>query len=440
MGLSKTISLTGALLFGLHPAQSEVVNYVSARSESLAALFYLASFALYASASSRRAMRHPSRVLYTGSLLAFALALLSKAVALTLPLMLLFYCWCRCDRDHGRERSLARAFPGLLPYWIVAGAYAILYRGILVQTGQGLYEVRDPLSQVATQCKAIVHYLKLAMLPVTMSVQPQFSESVGLLDGPAWSACLVGASLVVGSVALRRWNSMVFFGTIWFFVALLPVLTIPLNVLVNDHRLYLALLGPVIALSSLLDRAPGRWLVFCLAGLFAILTHQRDGVWRDEISLWSDAARRGPAMPAAHYNLAYALHQDGELERAALSYQAATRLDPSYVRAHVNLGALYRQAGATAKALEALQRAVELDPYSAEALNNLGLAHADGGDFDLAVSAYEEALSLDGEMAEVWLNLGLAYRGKGLLDRAFQCLSQAIQLDPAMKDRYPAGR
>ena len=440
MGLSKVVSLSGALLFGLHPAQSEVVNYVSARSESLAALFYLCSFALYASADSRGSARTRSRILYAGSLLAFALALLSKAVAMSLPLMLLFYSCYRCDPDRGSKAHFARALPGLLPYWTMAGAYALLYRSILLQAGQGLYQVRDPLSQLATQGKAIVHYLKLVTLPVSMSVHPQFSESAGLLDGPPWSACLMGASLAAGALALRRRNSLVLFGAIWFFVALLPVLAIPLNILVNDHRLYLALVGPVVALSSLLERVPRRWPVFCfLAGLFAVLTYQRNGVWRDEITLWADAATRGPAMPAAHYNLAYALHQDGELGRAMQAYQAATRLDPSYVRAHVNLGALYRQTGATRDALEVLQRAVELDPRSVEALNNLGLAHADGGACDMAISAYEEALSVDGEVAEVWLNLGMAYREKGLVDLAFQCLSRAIQLDPGMKDRYPAG-
>ena len=70
-------------LFGVHPLTAEPVNYISSRSESMAALFALLSFYLYARSSRGR----PSLL----SLSAFAGALLSKSAAVCLPLALILY-------------------------------------------------------------------------------------------------------------------------------------------------------------------------------------------------------------------------------------------------------------------------------------------------------------------------------------------------------------
>ena len=47
LGLAAATALAGGLIFGLHPALTEPINYISARSESLAALFYLTALTLY---------------------------------------------------------------------------------------------------------------------------------------------------------------------------------------------------------------------------------------------------------------------------------------------------------------------------------------------------------------------------------------------------------
>lgn len=457
MGLSRLASLGGSLLFGLHPAQTEVISYVSARSESLAALFYLSSMALYLRSRSSSLSPSPLSglssglssgyssgltrhgwIIFAGSLLTFTAALLSKAVSLTLPAMLLLHDFYRCDRNDDRNPVLSRMF-WHLPFWLAAAAYILLYRTILSQAGQGLFSLRDPISQLATQAKAVAHYLKLATLPVSMSVHPQFAESPELAAGPPLAALLMAGSLIALAIGLRRRQPLVFFGTTWFFVALIPILSIPLNILVNDHRIYLELFGPVLAVASLTDQLPRRWLllVMVMAGLFAAIAIQRDAVWRNERSLWEDAAARGPQMPEAHYNLAYAQHREGDLAGAEMSYERA--IDPTYARAHINLGAIYREKGEWHQALGAFRRALAVTPRSVEALNNVGLLYADHNDFDRAVEVYEQALTIDAEVAELWLNLGLAYRGKGLLEKAFQCLSKAVRLDPEIGARYPPG-
>jgi tetratricopeptide (TPR) repeat protein len=422
-------ALLAALLFGLHPVQTEPVSYISSRSESMAGLFCLAALYAYL-----RAIRSPAiaRGWYAASLLAFGLGLLSKTTALVFPLLLLLYEFLLAAPGVSRRVRLRRH----LPYWLLSLAYAGGYAGLTPEPFAGAGQVRDLATQLATQTKALVYYLALDLTPVILSVHPSFSTSGSILElVPLFSLLALGS---LAFVAVRRRAPTLLFGLAWFVVCLLPTLVIPLHVLVNDHRLYLSLFGLALVMGHLLAGCGRRWPVYVLCGLFAVLSWQRHLVWRDERTLWQDAVRHGPAMPEAHYNLGHALQQGGDLAQARQVYEKAVELSPLYVRAQVNLGAIYQKEGQLPQAAQALETALQADPNSLEALNNLGLVYAARRDFDQALALYSRALRLAPDRAELWLNLGLAYRDKGMRLEAFQALDRAVRLDPSLKQRFPA--
>ena len=421
------ISLFGALVFGLHPLQTEVVNYVSARSESLAALCYLTSFYSYLTMRHREVRQ---MAWMSASLLLFCAGLMAKATVVTLPAALAMY----EALVHSRERRklgvapLARAH---LPYWIICASYMILYQSI-----ERPYrpEIRTGVSQLATQMKGLVHYLQEVIMPTSLSVYQQFSESASLLEPAPILAAAAVASILGLLLSLKSRVPVLVFGLSWSGLILLPTSAVPLHVLVNDHRPYLALFGAVLATASIIHaRIAVRRVVVGVTVLFAILSFQRNAVWRDEVSLWSDAARRGPLMPEAHFNLGFARHQKGELEHALSAYERAVELSPGYVRAQTNLGVICRDLGRFEAAITAFESALRSDPESVATLNNLGLTYSSIRRYDKAIDIFERALKIDGGVAEVWLNLGLAQRDLGLREKAFQSLSRAIQIDPAVK-------
>ncbi len=411
--LAPIAALAGALLFGLHPVQTEAVNYISSRSESLAALFYLLSLYSYL------------RQQQTLSLLSFGAALLCKATAITLPAALVVHSWLFGDR------SLKR----LWAYGLVALAYIALYTG-LSAPGTGIEraaEVRPPLSQVATQAKALVHYVQLVAMPVDLNIQQQFFVSASPL-APVPLLCL----LAVGSLAVcARRPSTSSYALFFFVLALAPTLFIPLHILVNDHRPYLALFGLALALGAACQRLRSTHIVLlCL--LLASLSLQRGQIWRSELALWHDAARRAPLMPEAHYNHGYALHRVADLDGALAAYKRAIALEPDYARAHSNLGAIYQQRQQLYQAVGAYRAALAREPDAVETLNNLGLCYAGLGQTDQALEFYQRALTLDANQAEVWLNLGLLLRDRGESQAAAQALERALQLDPSIAERFPA--
>jgi tetratricopeptide (TPR) repeat protein len=421
LGLSGGPALAGALLFGLHPAQTEVVNYISSRSESLAGLFSLAAFSAYL-----HALGDPERRLWQPlSWGAFALGLLSKSTALTLPLLLLLH--------HFLFRP-PRPLRSHLPYWVLATLYLALYAAL---SGQGLEraaQVRDLSSQGATQAKALIHYLLLAAAPVKLNIQQQFFASPSLLDPLPLLGLLLCNSL--GLLAWRARAPWVLFALGWFWCCLLPTLVVPLNILVNDHRLYLSLFGLALLGARWMSAARAQWPLWVLGGVLGLLCLVRAGMWEDELTLWREAARLAPLMPEAHYNLGHAYQQQGDLAHARQAYEEAVVLSPNYGRALVNLGAIYREQGALEQAVAAFEQALAAEPGQVEALNNLGLVLAAQGQYPRAISLYQQALARAPAVAEIWLNLGLACRDSGRREEAVQALSRAIALDPGLKDRF----
>lgn len=423
LGFALLPALGGALIFGLHPAQTEVVNYISSRSESMAGLFSLAAFSAYLYSLSTPAQRRWLPL----SLLAFALALLSKSTALALPLLLLLHHCLFAPR---------RPLKHHLPYWALCGLYLLLYSALSGQGIEKASQVRDFSSQFATQAKALIHYLLLSFVPVHLNIQQQFFTAASLGAALPLLGLLVGGSLVV--LAWQSRSPWVPFALGWFLLSLSPTLVVPLNILVNDHRLYLALFGLSLLAARWLAKSRVHWplWVFCL--LLGMLCFVRAGVWKDEVTLWQDAARRAPLMAEAHYNLGHACQQLHDLEGARSAYEKAVALSPDYTRAQVNLGAVYREMGEVDKAQAAFERALAAEPGMVEALNNLGLVCAGKGQYERAIALYQQALALAlaPQQAEIWLNLGLACRDSGRRGEALQALSRAIQLDPTLKERF----
>ena len=187
LGKGSRPALWAALLFALHPLCSEPVNYISSRSESLCALFYMASLLAYIQ------WRRNGRGWVLVSLVAFAAALLAKSVAAVLPAALLLY-------EIGFYKKLESRRAGFIvgAYGGVLALYIWVARRWL---GDSLSEpVREYGIQWLTQIKALVYYAYLAVVPVHLSVEPAFIEAKGVGDG----AVILAVATFLISCALCR--------------------------------------------------------------------------------------------------------------------------------------------------------------------------------------------------------------------------------------------
>ena len=412
-------ALWAALLFVAHPLMSESVNYISSRSSLLCTAFYLAAFLLVLRGCATGMVRRNQALLA-----AFYLAaLLSKSIAITFPLVAGVYLCMQSAERHWRWLVP----PVLLSIFYVLGSRAII--------GKAFGEpVRGLVEQWATQIKALAYYFWIAAMPVKLSVEPQFSISSSLASEVVLLVGLLIASLVgVLAVGCRR-NGIAVFGLAWFLLALLPSSLVPLNVLVNEHRLYLPMAGACLALAALVParqfRGWGAVLLTCL-----VLCVQRNEIWESEETLWADAVAKGPAMARPYVNLGKAHLKQEHLEEAIETSRKALEIDPQLDRAWYNIGTAYLRQKQFELADSYLRRALELRPNLFPAYNNLGNSYTEQGRYAEALEIYRDALNLQ-EHAQVYHNMGAVWLVSGEVDSAIAAFQRVIDMDPTALESY----
>ena len=334
--------LVGALLFALHPVQTEAVTYVSGRSVSFMALFYLASMVVWSRAP-RRAEGEARRL---ASAALFGAALLVKETAVTLPLaLLLLDAYAIRDSTGVRERLLRLRWHGLI---LIAAAAVMLasptYRHLLDVS----LSARAILDNLLTQANAVFYLAAQGVFLWRMNVDPDLPVATAMTLTLSLEVALLAAILFAAFRNIRR-RSWLAFAALWFFLHLLPTNSLlPRLDVANDRQLYLALIGVFFAaglgVEALLQRLHRPRLIAAIAvsALLAcgVATLQRNETYGSAVTFWEDALAKSPRKARVANNLGFAYQQAGRYAEAKLAYQQAIDTDPDYWRARINLDAL----------------------------------------------------------------------------------------------------
>ena len=417
------VSFLSAVLFAIHPLQSEAVNYVSSRSELLMATFFLSACLLYLRFAGSR-----NWSVYAASMLCAALALLTKSVAVMLvPALGLLDWWV------GGWQLLRARLRWYMPYLLLALTYVAMARRIV---DKALLEpVRGLDVQIWTQLKAAVYSLFLAGVPVKLNAEHQFFVS----KSP--DPVVIVAALALFSAAVAIWKlpasrrSVATSG--WTILLLVPSFAVPLIVLFNEHRLYLAALGVCLAISWCLRRAllyrgvSGALVAALFGGILLIFTVQRSAVWADEISLWGDASAKSPKMLKPHLRLGDALAKRGQLEGAERAYLKALALRNRHPAVRNNLGTLYRKQMRLREAQDQFEAILSTAPHYVPARMNLAGLLLQQRNWSAAKTHYERVLEFSHTSGVAQGHLGrIALQGDGRPDLAIRYYDDGLAVAP----------
>jgi tetratricopeptide (TPR) repeat protein len=345
-------AMLAALLFAVHPAQTEAVTYLSGRSVSLMAFFSLGCILSYL----RGRERGSRLLLYIASPLLFLLAVLSKEVALALPFALLLVETIRGDGTGWKSAFAAQAV-----HWAMLFLLALAF---LVHSGYGrlltaCFDIRSAASNLFTQIHGVAYLISRLALPHALNIDPDLPVYPGWTPSLLPEALFLLVLLAAGAVAVRK-RALAGFGILWFFLHLAPTNSfIPRLDVANDRQLYLASWGLFLSLSSgadiLRERGGVRWVAAGAVLVLVLLggiTVSRNEVYRSEIALWEDTAAKSPGKARVHNNLGYAYEQAGRFGEARESYLRALAIEPGHALARGNLDGLDagRQAGGAQEA------------------------------------------------------------------------------------------
>jgi protein O-mannosyl-transferase len=361
-----------AVIHAVHPLYTEAVTYVSGRSSSLCALFYFAClfFVMCALESGAR-----KRLYWFGAAaIAGVLAFASKEEAITLPLIVAVFLLL-VERRRAAWIMIALSGGILIVRW---QSIVSLYRSgeanrTLVEAGLGT-PVEAAVYVLSEIKAAVFYYMSRLVMPLTQSVDPDFTPVRSVLDPGFLAALLVIAGLVVAAVYFRRQHPLLSFAIGALIVSpMLAYAAIPLGDIVAEHRIYIAGLGFDLLFAWLLSRC-GRLMWLAVAGVvlaFTTATIARNSVWASDIRLWQQAASSAPDQFRPHLNLGAALQVDGQFDRALVEYRRALSIRPDVPVVYSNMAAIYLKDGRIDEAEPMLKRAIELAPSMPQPYINL---------------------------------------------------------------------
>jgi len=435
-GRNQMAALFAALIFAVHPVQTESVTYITGRSSSLTALFFLGSFWAYLQYGLTKRVRH----LFLSSF-SYAFALLVKETAITLPLLLILF-----NSFFPLQRTWKRRLFSILPHFLLTATYfamRIYFFGSLQYTSRPIRPLYD---QLLTQLRAWVHYLGTLVIPINLNVDYDFPISHSALEGQVILSLLILVTVVVVLWKISKGSRAVGFFSLWFTVTLLPTNSlIPLEDVVTDRWLYLPSVGYAVMMALLAEwifRAKvrtgsraGKLVFFFLCALmvelYGFATLLRNFTWTTDWTLWEDATAKSPNKCRPYVGLGLALINAGRIEEATGQFKKAIQLDPRDGRAHLNLGYIYFLQGKLEEATKAIKKAMTFSPgLLPECHNNLGGVYLGQGRTQEAIKEFQNALEMRPLYSNPYFNLAGIYDKQGDVDRAISCLEKITRFEP----------
>ena len=445
-GIAELLAFAAALLWMLHPLNTECVVYVTQRTELMMGMFYLAT--LYGSIrywnTKYTWSRRTCLVLTT---LACLSGMLCKEMMASAPAMVLLY-----------ERTfLAGSFrQALKRSWPLYLALVLTWLPLLVLNLGG---PRTPASGFGlgvaahhwwlTQTKVLFLYLKLAIWPWPLVIHYEVPYLTTV--GQAWPWLLAVGILAMGTLVLFWRRSSIAFVAIWIIAVLSPTLVIPLvNEIAAERRMYVPLtaivpfliVGGYVAVAwcwqhlarpekqTTACRGPvGAFsvLTLVLAITYAAVSSRRLLAYQAELTLWQDAVVHQPHDPMVQFNLGTLLVKDGRVSEAIGHLQEAVRLDPESYETQYNLARAFEDTSRPQDAITHYREALRVRPEDAASHYNLARLLEESGNVTKATDHYRQAVTAQPDFAAARTNLGILLLNSGHTQEAIEHFEAALR-------------
>ncbi len=456
----KGFSFVAAILFLIHPVQSEAVACISGISNLLFALLCLASFYCYLLAGNRGGGKN-YWLLYGGALLLFCLALLAKEQSVVLPVLIGLY---ELSFSKNISEFVHKKTGRVIGFFGVLAGYFILRRIFLGSTLAVVMASHHEFWLILRSIpRSLLMYAGLMFFPRDLHyyrsqdiLLPFIGPTILLLVGVA----VLGMIFFRMPERERRWMA---FGLGWTMIALLPTLNIiPMineysTILTAEHFLYFPIVGTLMVVLALAHWGLEKWggernfffIFLTLIGVFVVftgMTIRQNSYWRGEIPLFERTLKFEKDFGRVRFLLAKAYSSAGRFEDAVnQDYKAITimqgyldKVNNEEVKGfyinflkdiHYHLGYCLDMLGDSKGALGHFKKAVFFDGHNEIFRYTLGIAYLKIGDFPDAIIHFKKAIELNANNLMAMNSLALCYQEIGQVDEAEKLLRGIVAKD-----------
>ncbi len=439
-----SIAFFAALLWFVHPIQTQSVSYIVQRINSLAAMFYILSFLLYVKArlTERKILKWIMLICCSVSgLIGFG----SKEIIATLPVFIFIYEWYFFQNSSPVWLKRYLSHISIVLTLIAAGIFILLgptHRFILL-SGYDKFEF-TMVQRVLTEFRVVIYYLTLLIFPhpSRLNLDYYFPVSLSLIDPITTLFSIVTViGLVVFAFYTAKKSRILSFSILWFLGNLIIESSVIGLDIIFEHRTYLpsmflCLMVVLLAYRYINAKLLRISILCCVVTACSVWAYERNTVWSDELTLWKDCVKKSPENKRAQYTLGCTLAELGKYDKAIIYYNEALRIKPDYAQAHVNLGIALLAKGRSDEAIEHYKEALRIDPDLAEAHNSMGSALFVRGELNKALESFAKASQLKPEYFQAHNNMGLTLYAVDRIDEAIYHYKEALRLRPDYADAY----
>ena len=447
-----TVAFLTGMLFVTHPLATQAVTYIAQRFASLATLFYLLSLILFVRGKLWQGDGKIAWGLFSGSMICALLGILTKEIVFTLPFAMLLYHYCFLQADPWKMEIKDKGIiiPAITFILVSVTLFSVRHVSLntfnTVQPGQGYAYSISMKEYFLTQFSTLLTYLRLFFLPIHQNLDYDYPVSTSFFQLKTFLSFSLLAGILAGSVLLFKKYRLISFGILWFFLTMSvesSIIPISQNV-IFEHRTYLSGFGFFLAFTgAFFYFFKEKYLniaiiiILTIAAISTTLTYQRNKIWKDEYTLWTDCVKKSPRKARVHTNLGNAYTSLGKYQQAIEAQNEAIKLSPAYEDAYYNRGIAYGKLGQYQQTINDYTEAIRLKPDYVEAYYNRGIVYGkDLHQYQLAINDFDQAINLNPNHIKAYNNRGLSYDNLGQYQLAIDAFNKAISLKGDYADAY----
>lgn len=457
------LSFLTALMFLLHPVQTQTVSYViQGELEGIAAFcaFSMLLSFLWINYTKNTPVRLFLYFLY------FFLAVVitgTKEIAIVVPFLVILFDWFFVAQGNKKSFFSRTWFHGItsaiifsLYIYFMKMKFFVELFGLKMQTGNNIgnvitadpNELITPTHFLISQFKVILHYLWIFIWPMNISVEYDWMLSRSFFAPDCIFPFIALCTIIYLVVKLLQRNptNIVAFGLLWFGIVIAPRASImPSPELMVDYKTYMGSAGWLLILAAALIKLldwiksynknakfylEARSGVYALVFLFALgmgyTTQQRNKVWESGLNFWANIVENAPGKARAYNNYGVELSQKlNKFSEAIPYFKHAISMDVGYRDPYNNLAVAYAATHQIDLAIETLQKSLKINRFYPEAYNNIASFLIEKKDFDKAREALRIALQLRSYYGKAHFNMGRICLEEGNQEEACEWFRKA---------------
>lgn len=423
-------ALWATLIFAIHPVNTETASWIASRNNILVTMFSISSLSFYI-----KGWEGERLLSWLASVLAFALAILSKEMGLMVIPMFFLY-----QRLLSRtRRNIYAELLSYLPFIMVSIAYFFLRKAVTASYFSPS-EMAGFWKSICFAPYVILWNLRLIFLP--------YGLHSFVVDYPAAYLCwqFLAGLCYTGFLGIFIWkqrkNRLMIFSVLSFHVALFPTLNIvPTSAvtLVSMRWLYFSMVFLSLAYVQIIRNFLKASRFITLSILCSILVYFGSYSYILNSSLWhnEDSFFKQEILGFRNYyyagGLAENLLDKKEYQEAERFFQLSIQHYPRWAINYINYSALLMDIGRPDVALAYLKKAKSLPKTrnrQGQLFNNMGVAHFQLGNHDEALKYFMEAVAHCPSNTEYSINLGGSHTANGDYAKGASVLKKTLKIAP----------